>query len=210
MNEHITHFVLHLRLHPEGTQSSRYLSGFESVTVQRYARRPPAGFSVNSGYCRIDRKLGEAMLRGLYVIVLAAGVVNLGRVATAYPNCAYGNKASYIGRVMTFCPQQEFPCCDEVEEMASKALFDSASTTELTGECAVYYKQVGSMFHTNCKRTIWRILRPAPSIEGDCGYPISCSTKHVLQLSEVVVSSSCIEEEYRLRNVNPRDTATLL
>lgn len=92
-------------------------------------------------------------------IIVAAAALTMARIAAAHPTCIYGNKASYVGRVMTFCPQHEVACCDEAEEMASKELFYNASATELTGACMVYYKQVGPMLFTNYRLPIMRYFR---------------------------------------------------
>lgn len=44
--------------------------------------------------------------------------------------------------VLSFCPEAQVgACCNDIEEAAVEALFDSAGA--LTAECQVYYKQVG-------------------------------------------------------------------
>lgn len=81
------------------------------------------------------------------------GLIFLGRQAAAHPLCFYGDRATNTEIEMTFCPQQdEGACCNEQEERFSFDMYHNASTQELTGDCATYYKEVRDLQNIACCR----------------------------------------------------------
>lgn len=90
-------------------------------------------------------------MQALYAIG-AALICILSRRTAAHPLCYYDDRPTDPDMVMIFCPpQEEGACCNEAEEMAAITLYNEASATTLTDECAELYRQVSmEIMHSSC------------------------------------------------------------
>lgn len=88
------------------------------------------------------RYLWQIMMHDHYAFGVVA-ISALAKLAASHPLCYYSEKPTDLDIVMEFCPNQvDGACCNELEEDAAEFLFNTVSSSPLTGECAELYKQV--------------------------------------------------------------------